>query len=43
MKKAVVKMEWESPITHIENAKVNLASRINQAEHRISGWGWGVE
>lgn len=25
-KKAVIKMEWESPITHIENAEVNLAS-----------------
>lgn len=40
-KKAVIKMEWESPITHIENAEVNLESIMNQAEHRISELGWG--
>lgn len=43
LKRAVIKMEWESPITHNENTKVSLASRMNQAEHRISGWGWGKE
>lgn len=29
LKRAVIKMEWESLITHTENAEVSLASRIN--------------